>query len=49
MGEAKDITDQIYESLMERLDEMGYENISTTANNLIVDLFAVAMLPILKK
>lgn len=41
MGEGKDITDSIYESLMARLDDMGYEKISRTANNLIVDLIDV--------
>jgi hypothetical protein len=38
MGEAKDLTDQIYEDLMDRLEEEGYSIISTTANNKIVDI-----------
>lgn len=41
MGEGKDMTDQIYDSLMSELAEIGYENISTKANNLIVDLIDV--------
>lgn len=41
MGEMKDITDLIYEELINRLDEMGYEKISSTANNKIVDLIDV--------
>jgi len=41
MGESKDITDQIYDILIDKLHEMGYEDISTNANNLIVDLIDV--------
>ena len=38
MGDFKDINDQIYDNLMERLSDEGYDDISTDSNNAIVDL-----------
>lgn len=38
MGEFKEINDKIYEQLIDRLSEEGYDNISSKDNNEIVDL-----------
>lgn len=38
MGEFKEINDKIYEQLIDRLSEEGYDNISSEDNNKIVDL-----------
>ncbi|HAR86521.1 MAG TPA: hypothetical protein DCR69_12390 [Clostridium sp.] len=38
MGEFKDINDRIFYDLLDRLEELGYENITTKAHNEIVDL-----------
>lgn len=38
MGEQKYINDQIYDKLIVRLSEEGYDNILPGANNAIVDL-----------
>ena len=38
MGDFKTINDQIYDKLMERLSDEGYDNISASANNAIVAL-----------
>ncbi|MBM7615442.1 hypothetical protein [Alkaliphilus hydrothermalis] len=38
MGEFKDRMDQLYDNLMDRLAEEGYEDITNSANNAIVDL-----------
>ncbi|MCQ2013822.1 hypothetical protein [Clostridium butyricum] len=38
MGDFKEINDQIYDDLIDRLSEEGYDDISASANNKIVDL-----------